>query len=119
MSRQRSAIRITVYGLCLALLLGIVCLALPRYPSVAPRSDSYPAEALGTQIDPWLLGDGFGKRTVVEIDWIEGCKPGPQTTAGLEAILKKYSPQDRSIAVVRDEEIPRAEWDALESEPDR
>jgi len=107
-----------IVALCLAFSLAAACLMLPRYPAVAPDGGPYPAEKLATQLDPWLLGERFSDRTVIEIDWIEGCKPGPQTVAGLEAILKKYSP-NHAVEIVNDTEIPRAEWDKLQSAPDR
>ena len=84
-------------------------LLLPRYLAVAPRGELYPSAKLATELDSSLLGDGLIDRTVVEIDWIEGCKPGPQTVAGLETILKKYSPPGRSIEIVIDQEIPHVE----------
>ena len=59
--------------------------------------------------------EGVSDRTVVEIDWVEGCKPGPQTVAGLEEILKKYSPPNHAVEIVVDQEIPLVEWDESRS----
>jgi hypothetical protein len=101
------------------LLLPIAVLALPRYAAVQPREDPYPIEALAQQFDPSLLADGAADRTVVEIDWVAGCKPGPDTLAGLEFVLRKYSPPRRPIDIVSDQEIRRGDWDALSSVPSR
>lgn len=95
---------------CLGLLLALAPRLLPPYPAREPGGDAYPAEKLADRLDPWLLAEGFAQRTVVEIDWIEGCKPGPRTIAALEAVLEEYSPPDRTTEVVLDEEIPRSEW---------
>lgn len=91
---------------------------LPRYQAVAPDGSSFPSERLANQIDPWLLGERFSHQLVVEIDWIEGCKPGPQAVAGLKSILTKYS-SHHNVEIVNDTEIPRAEWDNLGSMPNR
>ena len=106
-------------ALCLLLLLPVVCVLLPRYPAVAPGHDPYAVEKLAEQIDPWLLGEGFSERTVIEIDWVEGCRPGPQTVGGLDATLRKYGPPHHPIEVVQDQEIPLLEWNQLSSERDR
>lgn len=106
--RLRGAL-LVVLGL--AVMLVIVPLALPRYPAVASRAEPYRPEELAAEFDQALLREGVSDRTVVEIDWVEGCKPGPQAIAGLEAILKKYSPPNHAVEIVVDQEIPPVEWD--------
>ena len=87
------------------------CALLPPYPSAAPRKDVWPEEKLTRSMDPWLLGDGFSDRIAIEVDWVEGCKPGPHTIEGLRSIAVKYAPPGVPVAVTLDDEIPRAEWD--------
>lgn len=112
-SRRIRWVLLVVLGL--VVMLAIAPLALPRYPAVAPRGEPYPAEKLAAEFDPALLRIGVSDRTVVEIDWVEGCKPGPQTVAGLEEILRKYSPSNHAVEIVVDQEVPRTEWDELSS----
>jgi len=112
-SRSRRIRWVFIAPLGLAVMLAIAPLALPRYPAVASRAEPYPPEKLAVEFDQALLREGVSDRTVVEIDWVEGCKPGPQAIAGLEAILKKYSPPNHAVEIVVDQEIPRAEWDPL------
>jgi hypothetical protein len=108
-SRRVRWVLIAVFGSAAFLL--IAPLTLPRYPAVAPGGEPYTAAALAAQLDPSLLAEGVSDRTVVEIDWVEGCKPGPQAVAGLDAILEKYSPPNHPVEIVVDQEIPHAEWD--------
>ena len=110
-SRSRPIRWVLLVVLGVAVMLVVAPLALPRYPAVAPDGEPYPAEKLAAEFDPALLREGVSDRTVVEIDWVEGCKPGPQTIDGLEAILKKYSPPNHAVEIVVDQEIPRTEWD--------
>ena len=109
-SRSRRIRWVLLVVLGLAVMLVIVPLALPRYPAVASRAEPYPPEELAAEFDQALLREGVSDRTVVEIDWVEGCEPGPQAIAGLEAILKKYSPPNHAVEIVVDQEIPRAAW---------
>ena len=91
------------------------CIPLPRYaavssPAVAPAAD----ETYG--LDPWLLAEGLTDRVVVEIDWVEGCKPGPLTVQGLHDLLVELGPPGRSVEVVLDDEISREAWDEARAE---
>jgi hypothetical protein len=99
-------------------LLAVSCVALPRYKAVDPRPEPYPVERLAEELDPWLLADGFSKRLIVEIDWVEGCRPGPRTLAGFEKVLRRYVPATRTIEVALDQEIPRAVWDEAAGDGD-
>lgn len=103
----------------LALLAGLIavavcgCVRLPRYPAVASGSAGlYPIEALAWSMNPWVLSSLATRRLVIEVDWVEGCRPGPRTLDGLRKTLERYSPPGRPFEIVVDEEIPRAEWEA-------
>jgi len=96
----------------------VICRLLPRYPAMEESDQPYPVEKLAEQLDPWLLADGFSVQTVVEIDWVEGCKPGPETIGGLEAILHEYSPPRHPCAVILDTEIPLARWNETRASRD-
>ena len=85
------------------------CIPLPRYKSIDRNRDPYSVERLAGELDPWLLAAGFADALVVEIDWVEGCKPGPRTLAGFERILRRYVPADR-ISLKLDDEIPLDAW---------
>jgi pentatricopeptide repeat protein len=89
-----------------------VCALLPRYPSKAPRGEVWPEENLEKSMNPWFLAEGFSDRIAIEVDWVAGCKPGPQTIDGLRSIATKYAPAGVPVDVELDDEIPRAEWDA-------
>ena len=91
------------------------CLLLPRYPSAAPRNQVWPDEKLTKSMNPWFLGDGFSDRIEIEVDWVEGCRPGPHTIEALRAIAGKYAPRGVPVAVTLDDEIPRSEWDATKN----
>lgn len=88
------------------------CIALPRYKSVQARKEPVPFARIAERIDPWLLADGLVQKVIVEVDWVEGCEPGPKTLRGLQAVLEKYGPTGRPVEVRRDDVIPRSEWDA-------
>src|SRR3989442_7111926 len=62
-------------------------------------------------MSPSLFADSFAERVEVEVDWVEGCRPGPKTIEGLREILQKYGPAGRPVEISLDDEIPRAEWD--------
>jgi tetratricopeptide (TPR) repeat protein len=95
-----------------ALLALCACVPLPRYRSSRPRHSDYPVEHLVRSMDPWLLTEGLADRVEIEVDWVEGCEPGPKTLDGLRDILIEYGPPGRPVEVRKDEQIPRSEWDA-------
>ncbi|HEX4822950.1 MAG TPA: hypothetical protein VFV19_01420 [Candidatus Polarisedimenticolaceae bacterium] len=110
--------RISIAAATTLVVLAVGFRLLPRYPSLEDSSAPYPVEKLAEQLDPWLLGDGFSRVTVVEIAWVEGCKPGPETIGGLEAILHEYSPNRHPCEVIVDQEIPLARWNELKGSGD-
>ena len=104
--------RLLLGGLAALAIAGITsCALLPRYPSIAKRPSPRLEDDLIEAMNPWLLADGFAERVEVEVDWVEGCRPGPKTIEGLREILRKYGPAGRPIEISLDDEIPRAEWD--------
>lgn len=105
--------RLAAIAAVVLLALGLAtCLPLPRYRSVEPHRSDYAAQELARSMDPWLLGDGLADRVEIEVDWVEGCKPGPLTLQGLHDVVVKYGPPGRPVEIREDETIPRAEWDA-------
>ena len=87
------------------------CALLPRYESIDKGPTPYSIDRLADELDPWLLADGLGDGLIVEIDWVEGCKPGPRTLRGFERVLHRYVPASRQIEIVLDDEIPLVAWD--------
>lgn len=86
------------------------CLFLPRHRSIAPARGAWPDEALARSMNPWLLAEGFSDRLEIEIDWVEGCKPGPKTVEGLRRIALEYGPAGQPVEITLDDEIPLKDW---------
>ena len=70
-------------------------------------------------MNPWLLAEGFSDRLEIEVDWVEGCKPGPKTIEGLRRIAVEYGPPGRPVEITLDDEIPRAVWDGSRDQGDQ
>ncbi len=114
------ALRRTILAiLATGLLLAIAYFGLRPYPAVSAGTELYAAKDLSEQLDPWLLAPDFADRTILEVDWVEGSKPGPYTIHSLESILKTYSPANRKCEVVLDQEIPLARWNEPGTAEDR
>jgi tetratricopeptide (TPR) repeat protein len=109
---------VPLMAVCATFLLTASCLLLPRYRPVERRGEPYPAEKLAEEMDPWLLAEGFGERLIVEIDWVDGCRPGERTLAGFDRILRRYVPSDRELQVTLDEEIPQSAWEEASKKRD-
>ncbi|MCP3979586.1 MAG: hypothetical protein GY716_09690 [bacterium] len=91
-------------------LLGSAC----AYRPIDPGTEPFPASTLARDLDRSLLAEGGADRLVVEVDWVEGCKPGPKTIAGLDRILDKYLADGLDYSIELDDEIPADRWDDRE-----
>lgn len=86
------------------------CMILPRHRSIAPARGTWPDEAMARSMNPWLLAEGFSDRLEIEIDWVEGCKPGPKTVEGLRRVALEYGPAGHPVEITLDDEIPLKDW---------
>lgn len=117
-NRQRNVFAIAGLAVLAMLVSAFGCIALPRYKSVQPRKGPAPLTRLAQRIDPWLVADGLAKKVVIEVDWVEGCKPGPLTLAGLQRVVEKYGPPGRPVEIRTDDEIPLREWESTAKSDD-
>ncbi len=111
-NRYRKVPAIAGLAVLAIVVVGVGCIALPRYKSVQPRKGPAPLTRIAERIDPWLVADGLAKKVVIEVDWVEGCKPGPLTLAGLQRVVEKYGPPGRPVEIRTDDEIPLSEWES-------
>lgn len=105
-------------GLLALTVIGVSCVAIPRYPPVERGATPYPAARLAEELDPWLLADGLSERVVVEIDWVAGARPGPRAVAGLDRVLRRYVPASVPVEVLLDDEIPEQAWRSAGAHPE-
>jgi tetratricopeptide (TPR) repeat protein len=89
------------------------CRALLRYPAqVGPAKDSA-GEDFVTNLNPYILTNLISNHLVVELDYVEGCRPSPKALTALERRLRKYCPADKEIRVLLDDEIQLEDWENL------
>ena len=88
------------------------------YRAIDSNSTSYVADKLASELDPFLLAEGYAQKLIVEVDWVEGCKPGPKTIAGLSRLLDRYLADGLGFEIALGDEIPLEVWTPLASESD-
>ncbi len=98
----------------LVLVAGSGCRALLRYPVEVPDPQRDVDAIIQQNANPRLLTGRFGNRLRIEIDWVEGCAPTQKAIRGLEKRLDRYLAEEMRAEIVVDDEIPRAEWDAID-----
>lgn len=90
------------------------CRAMLRYPTAPPSRDALARFDIAGEMNPYVLTGLVYPKLVVEIDAVDGYEPEPRAIASLRRILEESVEPGRAFDVVRDDTIPRAEWDALE-----
>lgn len=83
-----------------------------RYPVEGPHPDrSLERETLDA-MNPFVLTDLVYRTLVVEVDAVEGYEPDPDALEALRATIREHADPGRAFVVVRDDTIPKAEYDA-------
>jgi tetratricopeptide (TPR) repeat protein len=97
----------------LALAVALFSRSILRYP-VAPLSAEAKAQFdVSETMNAAVLTALVYPKLIVEIDAVEGYEPSPDAIASLRRILEEHVEPGRSFEVVRDDTIPKSEWDAL------
>lgn len=81
----------------------------------APAADSAPPEAVRQAVlldglNPFLLTNLVSRRVVVEIDWVAGARPAPESLQAAETLLRRHCPAGKRIEVRLDDEIEWNRW---------
>ena len=89
-----------------------------RYPVAARSAEATARFDVSETMNVAVLTALVYPKLVVEIDAVEGYEPSPDAIAALRRILEKSVEPGRSFEVVRDETIPKSEWNALTDRDD-
>jgi hypothetical protein len=73
--------------------------------------------ALLRAMNPFVLTNLVSSKMTVEVDWIAGDPPSAAALETLQAALEEQCEAGKRIRIVRDDEIPRADWQAAQGRP--
>jgi tetratricopeptide (TPR) repeat protein len=60
-----------------------------------------------------LLSPFWTKRLIVEVDWVEGCKPKPKALTALQKTIDRYTDLGDNAEIILDDVIPWDRWDTV------
>ncbi len=103
----RKSLVVTVVALLSALALLSGCSTLLRAPSVGEEGAGI-AEVDAFSMNKDLLNSTKYRSLVIEIDWLEGCKPRRKAIDALRECAIRWCDKPDGIEVVLDEEIPQS-----------
>ncbi len=115
---RRSRGREAFVALFLLVTLALIgCRAAFRYPVEEFDPVQSKHQRLVEGMNPFLLTPLFSTRWKIEVDWVEGQEPHPAALEGMQKTLRRFLPEEITLEVIVDDEIPLAEWSAEAVEP--